>query len=438
MDMHKWLSNLSRFLILLPGIASCYLPAGRHMKYPPAKTALFCLAVLIPYSLAASASATLLQINPDIILLPSLLPFFFLYRHTVDIDLPRSLAIYVGVWAIETFPAQFAYCFDAYLHPASGAADFSTEAALFQLTLSLVLLAAFIRPARRKFSIVIDDMDSPKIWYCSVAVSFIFLASNILMVPLSYSTPQAGRLFFLFPLLESAALIILIAIYMLFYRSSSLILEHAKLRERSHLLEMQSHQYLTLQEYIRRTAKLRHDLRHSLRLLASLAEIGDLDSIRSHLAEYELRLSENTPVAYCRNAALNALFGYYHEAALSAGIRTDWRIELPQPLTVSELDMASLFGNLMENAIAGCQTLKEDKRYFCLTAQIRHGNSLYVVSTNNFDGNVRKGKTGYRSTRHEGAGTGLASITAVAEKYGGTAHFYNSEKEFFADVVLKI
>ena len=84
MDMHKWLSNLSRFLILLPGIASCYLPAGRHMKYPPAKTALFCLAVLIPYSLAASASATLLQINPDIILLPSLLPFFFLYRHTVE------------------------------------------------------------------------------------------------------------------------------------------------------------------------------------------------------------------------------------------------------------------------------------------------------------------------------------------------------------------
>ena len=84
MDMHKWLSNLSRFLILLPGIASCYLPAGRHMKYPPAKTALFCLAVLIPYSLAASASATLLQINPDIILLPSLLPFFV------------SIFIYIG------------------------------------------------------------------------------------------------------------------------------------------------------------------------------------------------------------------------------------------------------------------------------------------------------------------------------------------------------
>lgn len=438
MDLYKWLSVLPQFLILLPGAASCYLPAQNQLKYPPGKTALLCLSVLTPYSLAASAVCALLQIDTNLVLLPSLFAFFFLYRRTVDMDLSRCLAIFVGVCAIETFPAQFAYCFDARLHPTSGAAYFSVEAAFFQLALSLLLLAAFSWPARRRFSTVIDDVDFPKIWYCITVISLFFLVANVLIVPISYSTLQAGRLFLLFPLMEGIALILLVMIYLLFYKNAAMIFEHAKLKERSQLLEMQAHQYQTLQEYIHKTMRLRHDFRHSLRLLASLAECGDLGSIRSHLEEYEIRLSENAPTTYCQNAALNALFSYYHEMAVCAGIQTEWHIELPESLTVSELDMASLFGNLIENAIAGCQTLTEGKKYFCLTAQIRHGNRLYVVSSNNFDGNVRKGKTGYRSTRHDGHGIGLASITAVAEKYDGMAHFYHREKDFFVDVMLKI
>jgi len=438
MNINKWLSTLPQFLILLPAAASCYLCLKNRLKYTPAKTAVLCLAVLVPYSLITAALCAMLQIDMNFILLPSLVLFFFLYRRTVTIGLSQALAIYIGVCAIETFPAQFAYAFDAYLYPSSGAADFSTEAALFQFGLSLLLLAVFAYPACHRFSRAVEQLDFPKIWYSTAIVSFLFLVSNILMTPISYSTLQAGRLSFLFPFLEGCALAVLVTVYLLFYRNTMFILENIKLREHSQLLEMQAHQYRTLQGYIKETSRLRHDFRHSLRLLASLAEKGDLESIRSHLTKYELELSEGSPVNYCANPALNALFGYYHEMALSAGIETDWNIELPQQAAISELDMAALFGNLMENAIAGCQTLQGDKKYFCLSAQARHENSLYIVSTNNFDGKVRKGKDGYHSTRHSGKGTGLSSIAAVAEKYNGSARFSNNEKEFYADVMLKI
>lgn len=92
----------------------------------------------------------------------------------------------------------------------------------------------------------------------------------------------------------------------------------------------------------------------------------------------------------------------------------------------------------MENAIAGCRTVPEGSRYFCLTTQVRHGNRLYIVSTNSFDGKVRKSSDGYLSTKHGGSGIGLASISAVSEKYGGLAKASNSDTEFFVDVVLKI
>ena len=89
---------------------------------------------------------------------------------------------------------------------------------------------------------------------------------------------------YLFPALECSALAVLIAIYVLFYKGSLVIIEHAQLEKRSQLLEMQAHQFRELQEYMRQTAQLRHDFRHSVHLLSTLAENGDLDSIQAHLS----------------------------------------------------------------------------------------------------------------------------------------------------------
>lgn len=438
MHIHKFLLALPQFLILLPGAASCYLSAKNRMKYSPAKTAALCMAVLLPYSTAAACLCALFSTNASFFLLPSLVLFFFLYRRTVDLELPCALAVYVGVCAIETFPVQFAYAFDAALHPLSGAAELSPEAAIFRFGVSVLLLAAFVYPATHYFQRAVDSPGFSKIWYFTTALSFVFLAFNVLATPQSYATLHTGRMLFLFPVFEACALAVLIVFYVLFYRGIVIILEHAKLQERTRLFEMQSHQYRILQEHMRQTARMRHDFRHSVRLLASLSEKGDIASIRTHLAEYETTFTENMPADYCPNAALNALFCYYREMAACAGIHTEWHIELPEPLPFSELDMAALFGNLMENAITGCQTVPKEARYFCLTTQVRHGNRLYIVSTNRFDGNVRKGRDGYRSTKHGGTGIGLASIFAVSEKYDGDAKFSNSDTEFFVDVMLKI
>ena len=63
MDMNKFLSALLQFLILLPGAVSCYLPAKNRMKYSPAKTAVLCLAVILPYSVAAASLCTLFSVG---------------------------------------------------------------------------------------------------------------------------------------------------------------------------------------------------------------------------------------------------------------------------------------------------------------------------------------------------------------------------------------
>ncbi len=439
MDTEKWLSVLPQFLVLIPTAVSCYYPVKKHMKYSVGKTALLCSSVIIPFAVFGSLAVSVLKIGAGLILLPFIAAAFFLYRKTLNTDLPRSLSVYMGVCTAQSFPAQFAYAFDAFINPTSGALDFSLEAQFFQLGLSCFLSVTAYYPSRKYAAKMIDRMNSAKIWYSTCALSFIFLFANIMATPFSYRTILAGRMYYLFPLFEFFMLAVLMIIYVFFYQAAVIILERAELDKRSQLLEMQSSRLYELREYMKQTQRLRHDFRQSVHILSSLAEEGNLDGVRSHLSEYEQRISRSGYAEFCSNASLDALFRYYYETAEEEGIRTDWKIELPEPLTVSELDMAALFGNIMENAIHACSEQTEGEKYFSLTSELRRGNSLYVVSTNSFNGKALKnGEGGYRSTKHGGQGTGLASVFAVAEKYGGSARAHNSEKEFFVDLVIKI
>lgn len=434
----KWFRLLLQFLILVPGALSCYLPIKNQLRYSWKKTLVLCCLTEVSFSLVAATAVTVWDITPNTVGIPILAVSFFLYRWTVGLDLPRTLAIYVGVCAIETFPVQFGTIADMYVTPEID--DVMTlPGCIVLLGCSCLMLALFVHPARKLFSHAVEKLDLPRVWYSVTVISAIFLVYNVLASPVSYHVVLDSRLRFLFPMFEVCALAMLVTVYVLFYNIVIGTAEREKLEKHSQLLEMQSHQFRDLQEYMKQTGRLRHDFRQSVHILISLAEKGDLDGVRAHLSEYEQRLKESAPVFYCANNALNALFGYYHEMAESLQIKTDWKIELPDPLTVSELDMAALFGNLMENAIAACAALPEDARYFGLFSKIRHGNSLYVVSTNSFDGRVIKDKDDtYRSTRHSGKGTGLASIAAVAEKYSGSARAYHSDREFFVDIYLRV
>lgn len=436
MFTNEWFSSFVQLLVLIPSAISCYLPAKNQMKFSMIKTILLCCAVIIPLAFVAASVSVVFSADINLVMLPAMIAFFFLYRLTVRFDLSRTLAVYIGVCAIQTFPAQFAIIADMYL--GNNAENITMCAAFIQFGLSCFLTALFIYPARNHFSQAVDEPGMSKIWYFTSVLSSFFLVFNFIAVPESYDVIRESRLQFLFPALEICAMLVLITIYVLFYRGAMIIIERGRLEKHSQLLEMQAHQFGELQEYMRQTSRLRHDFRQSVHLLSVLAEKGDLDNIRVHLSQYEQRLVERANISYCANASLNALFAYYHELAEISRVKTDWKIELPDPLTVSELDMAALFGNLMENAIHACAALPEEERYFSLTVELCHENSLYIVSTNSFDGKGYKGSDGYRSTKHSGHGTGLISISAVAEKYNGAAQVYNSENKFFVDVIIQI
>lgn len=437
-DLHTYLTLLPQFFILLPSALLCYLPMKNRLKFSPSKTTLLCLSVFIPYATLADALCLMAGLDMNIILLASLVLLFLFYKHSICVDISCALSVFMGVCTLMTFPSQFAYGFDAWLYPTSNAANFSMWAALFQLALSCLFAAVLSIPCAKFYSVMVERLSYSQVWYPFLAVHGILFLFNLLMIPHSYKTLYVGRAFSMFLALEIVLLLLFLLLHIIFYHIANIILKHAELTERSRFLEMQADQYRTLQNYMHQTRRLRHDFRQSVHILSTLADEGNLPSLKTYLQEYEQRWDTDILVNYCSNAALNALFNYYKGMADAQGVKTDWQLSIPEFLTVSELDLASLFGNLMENAITGCMTVPEKDRRFALSVQIRQENCLYIVSTNSFDGQTKKTKDGYLSTKRNGEGTGLLSISSVAEKYQGYARISNNKENFFVDVMLKI
>ena len=85
------------------------------------------------------------------------------------------------------------------------------------------------------------------------------------------------------------------------------------------------------------------------------------------------------------------------------------------------------------------------ERYFILTIEILEQNSLYIVSSNSSDGNLKKESGIYQTTKSQlnsqtqrEHGIGLYSIRTLAEKYNGMSQFSYDNGQFCVDVVLKL
>lgn len=437
MTVRAFLINMVYYLMVIPAGVMCYLPMKNQLRYPRKKITTFLICAGLIYFPLCALIQLYFHLSSHIIIIFSLIPLFPLFYSTVKTDIPRAMAIYLNACTMMTFAADFAFLFDARLHPKGGFGSFSPEASLFQFGCALLLLVILAVPLGKYFSRIVDRLNTPKIWYIFIAlptdICFIFLY----LIPVKYETLYVNRIFSIYTVALILTLLLYLFLGVLIYHTTMMLLRHSELEQRAKVLSMQATQYQSLLQHMEQQKQLRHDFRQTIHVLSALAAEGDLDKIKEYLKSYEESLETSSPRIYCTSPALNALFNYYQGMADSWGVKTRWQLSLPDVLTISELDLVSLLGNLMENAIAGCLTISKEGRYFNLSTEVRHG-SLYIVSTNSFDGKVRKGDKGYLSTKRSGDGIGLYSIAAIAEKNHGITHISNSESEFFVDVMLKL
>lgn len=203
-------------------------------------------------------------------------------------------------------------------------------------------------------------------------------------------------------------------------------------------LELQRMQYRKMADNDGAIKAQRHDLRHQLAVIRELNEKGSSDKLADYLNTLILKIPSGQEQRFCENYAINAVAAHYVSMARQGGAEASVQLAIPVQLPAAlEIDLCVIMGNLMENAAEACTRMTGEQRFvnvkgFCQ----RHVLTLAV--DNSFDGTVRQKDGVFLSSKGACGGTGLISVNAVAQKYGGAARFEASGNIFSASVYIKV
>ena len=103
---------------------------------------------------------------------------------------------------------------------------------------------------------------------------------------------------------------------------------------------------------------------------------------------------------------------------------------------MSDVDLCSMVGNILENAVTACR--KAEEKRIQLTILTEEAAQLYIVAVNTFNGVVKQSGGRYLSTNRKGSGVGLSSVTSTAEAYGGVARFSHKGTEFYSNIAIPL
>ncbi|SMP71699.1 ATP-binding protein [Anoxynatronum buryatiense] len=222
---------------------------------------------------------------------------------------------------------------------------------------------------------------------------------------------------------------------MMGYRHSLVYAEEQRQMKRQ--LAMQVAHLQQVNQKVEESARLRHDFRHHLRTLMTLAREGHSHALESYLQGIT-EVSEGIHIdRLTENIELDALVQYYRHLAQSAGIQFQSRLSLPAVLTFPIVDLCGLLGNLLENAVEACQRQQTGDKIIFIAGRIRD-QQLELVVDNTFEGEIRTFGGKYLSSKRNEVGLGIASVLETVERYAGVINLYTDEKGFHAELSLPL
>ena len=139
--------------------------------------------------------------------------------------------------------------------------------------------------------------------------------------------------------------------------------------------------YQEVENMYRQIRGWRHDYRNHIQVMKAHAAAGDMDAIKHYLNELETDLATVDTVIKTGNKMTDAIVNSKISLAKAKNIPVRADAHIPVCLTISELDLCVIIGNLFDNAIEASLALPEDKRMIRVYMDMK-GTQLYMSFTN--------------------------------------------------------
>lgn len=244
--------------------------------------------------------------------------------------------------------------------------------------------------------------------------------------------------------LDAAGLLFCTALALFYLIDKSVVIDQTTEQQlvTLQLMTTQGKYYQHLDQFQREIQSIRHDMKNHIKCAMTMMSLGENEAAREYLGKlYESTAKLESPL-HCGNRVVDIVLNHSLANMRKYGLRLEANVLLPPDLPpIDELDLCTLFGNLLDNAVEACNRIADPEadRYVSLNAGVRKG-YLFVTISNSFNGEVRLENNIYQTvkTGERFCGIGLSNIRRVVEKYNGDLSIRHGDGIFTVSAMLGI
>lgn len=181
----------------------------------------------------------------------------------------------------------------------------------------------------------------------------------------------------------------------------------------------------------------RHDYHNHLQTLKAKLDMGQGEGARAYLDRLEEDLDGIRALAETGNVSVDAILNAKLSLVLKQDIDLSFKATVPGSLTLFDIDLCVILGNLIDNAMESCEKVEEGGRFLRLYIGVLK-QQLYISISNATAETVRTIDSAYISAKRGNHGHGLKRIDRVVEKYGGYVSRQNEPGVFATEVLLPL
>ena len=214
--------------------------------------------------------------------------------------------------------------------------------------------------------------------------------------------------------------------------SITVLAEHETLEQARRLASLREVYYQSLRARESQVRQLRHDLRNHLSVLGGLLEQQRWAEATAYLDELGRQEGLRGPVRFCENEAANVVLAVKAAELEQAGVRADFRAELPPSLPLADTDLCALLGNALDNAREGAARCPDP----WVRLRCRQDKGLFMLQVENpVAGPVDPDLATTKADR-TAHGFGIPGMREIAQRCGGTLQAGEEQGNFRLVVCL--
>ncbi len=198
-----------------------------------------------------------------------------------------------------------------------------------------------------------------------------------------------------------------------------------------------SHQYEEIREIYLNMRSWRHDYHNHLQVMKAQLALGQVEEMRQYLDDLEQSLDGVDTYVKSGNLMTDAILNSKLTLAEQKKIRVSCKAVLPETLSVEDVDLCVLLGNLLDNALEACDKIPPEQRFLRIYMVVNRS-QLYISVQNSAREDLDFDERNYISQKRGDHGLGMKRVKALTDKYEGYLTLANEPGIFAAELTLPL